>query len=200
MPPRRQLSTARRNILARERNKEGRDHKTAVAERARDRAKQRRRDRRVHDQDTWTDAAILEQVRMDSLYGADAFVPHPPVFLPSAEPEAVSEWCPWLATWPFEPLSPTQRPRPPTEQAETKRADEAKQGGRDEETADEAKREGRDEETVRTCVVCMANPSSHAILPCMHMCLCLNCAGHVNRLKKCPKCRATIKSVKQVFL
>lgn len=53
---------------------------------------------------------------------------------------------------------------------------------------------------IQDCVVCMAQPSSHVLIPCMHFCLCESCAL-VCRIKKikCPKCRSKVTKISKVF-
>lgn len=43
------------------------------------------------------------------------------------------------------------------------------------------------------CVVCLSEPSTHAPLPCGHMCLCAACANQLARQStKCPVCRGPV--------
>ena len=63
-------------------------------------------------------------------------------------------------------------------------------------TADRARYEREQEE--RMCVICMANPKSIVLLPCGHMCICLNCSG-VPSLRNCPMCRADVASRQQIY-
>jgi len=44
------------------------------------------------------------------------------------------------------------------------------------------------------CVECLAEPSTHAIVPCGHKCLCKNC--HVER---CPICQEKIIMIIQIL-
>ncbi|KAI9593786.1 hypothetical protein BDF19DRAFT_148058 [Syncephalis fuscata] len=45
-------------------------------------------------------------------------------------------------------------------------------------------------EETGTCVVCIADPSMVAVLPCRHLCLCMECAEELrNRSCFCPICR-----------
>ena len=46
------------------------------------------------------------------------------------------------------------------------------------------------------CVICMDEKATHAIVPCGHQCLCLDCAGLVD---KCPMCRVAKQSVIKIF-
>jgi len=50
------------------------------------------------------------------------------------------------------------------------------------------------------CVICCSSVSTHIILPCLHLCICGDCAKTAERrLDKCPNCRTKIKSVKRVY-
>lgn len=46
------------------------------------------------------------------------------------------------------------------------------------------------------CVVCMAKPPSHVIIPCGHLCLCMACSV---ALEQCPICRARVQATMRVF-
>lgn len=48
----------------------------------------------------------------------------------------------------------------------------------------------------RECVVCMATPPSHVLIPCGHLCLCMACSV---ALEQCPICRAHVRSTMRVF-
>mmetsp|Transcript_26739 Transcript_26739/g.64795 ORF Transcript_26739/g.64795 Transcript_26739/m.64795 type:complete len:778 (-) Transcript_26739:324-2657(-) len=52
------------------------------------------------------------------------------------------------------------------------------------------------------CIVCLDARCDHVILPCMHMCLCGDCAPFYKEQQglKCPKCRQSVKSVVKVFM
>ena len=51
------------------------------------------------------------------------------------------------------------------------------------------------------CVICQDQPREHALLPCLHRCLCPNCAAllcaHANPV--CPLCRAPVTSHGKVY-
>jgi rRNA maturation endonuclease Nob1 len=51
------------------------------------------------------------------------------------------------------------------------------------------------------CVVCLNTKSTHAIVPCMHMCLCAGCASiyEKKKLKACPKCRQKCTSINKLY-
>ena len=53
----------------------------------------------------------------------------------------------------------------------------------------------------RTCVICLGNEPTHAIIPCGHRCLCSDCATSVSRKGggKCPICRANIHTIFKIF-
>jgi hypothetical protein len=55
------------------------------------------------------------------------------------------------------------------------------------------------EETL--CVVCFDAPKQHAMVPCMHMCVCAACAQRLlqQRPARCPVCRAPIERTARVF-
>eukprot|EP00802_Teleaulax_amphioxeia_P012620 Tamp_12663.p1 GENE.Tamp_12663~~Tamp_12663.p1 ORF type:complete len:440 (+),score=20.52 Tamp_12663:266-1585(+) len=49
----------------------------------------------------------------------------------------------------------------------------------------------------RDCVVCLAQPSSMAFLPCGHRCTCEECAP---TLEMCPLCRTTVKQCARIYV
>ena len=60
--------------------------------------------------------------------------------------------------------------------------------------------EGADEVTDdenKACSVCLANVKVCVVEPCMHLCLCIECAKQIK--DKCPLCRAAMTSVKRVY-
>lgn len=46
------------------------------------------------------------------------------------------------------------------------------------------------------CVVCTDKPSTHIVVPCMHLCL---CEDHAKGFEECPICRTKVNSVQRVF-
>jgi serine/threonine protein kinase len=48
-----------------------------------------------------------------------------------------------------------------------------------------------------SCVVCMDNPSTHALLPCGHRCSCSECIALLNG--QCPICRVAFENAVQIF-
>lgn len=57
----------------------------------------------------------------------------------------------------------------------------------------------------RMCVVCQDRSKSVLILPCRHMCLCVECGNHIARSRarerrKCPLCRSKINTIMNVYL
>ncbi|KAL4219413.1 Ring finger protein 26 [Mactra antiquata] len=61
------------------------------------------------------------------------------------------------------------------------------------------------EKEKRRCVVCQDRNKSVLILPCRHMCLCLECGNHIARSRareqrKCPLCRTRINTIMNVYL
>ena len=63
---------------------------------------------------------------------------------------------------------------------------------------------GRDiesKEILVTCSVCHSNQSSTAIFPCMHVCLCDDCAHQLSRVTNvCPICRTGIQHIARVYM
>lgn len=52
------------------------------------------------------------------------------------------------------------------------------------------------EQTGADCVICLEAAKDTMILPCRHLCLCHNCALHVNiEMNKCPICRYSITAI-----
>jgi len=52
------------------------------------------------------------------------------------------------------------------------------------------------EHTHADCVICLEAKKNTMILPCRHLCLCHNCALHVNiGMNKCPICRYSISAI-----
>lgn len=53
------------------------------------------------------------------------------------------------------------------------------------------------------CCVCLTSKSTHVIVPCMHVCLCGNCALKMDTTKRvgrhCPKCRAKCTSINKLY-
>jgi len=50
------------------------------------------------------------------------------------------------------------------------------------------------------CVVCQDELKSVVLLPCRHLCLCLECSITVTRKGKCPLCRSAIETALSVFI
>jgi len=56
-----------------------------------------------------------------------------------------------------------------------------------------------DEET--TCCVCLDRDKSHALLPCGHLCTCMDCSDYLAaRNSPCPVCRTQIERAVQIFV
>jgi len=66
----------------------------------------------------------------------------------------------------------------------------------DEATAAAAVETESETQVFRECVVCMAKPPSHVLIPCGHLCLCMACSV---ALEQCPICRAHVQSTMRVF-
>mmetsp|Transcript_70520 Transcript_70520/g.216037 ORF Transcript_70520/g.216037 Transcript_70520/m.216037 type:complete len:286 (-) Transcript_70520:74-931(-) len=67
--------------------------------------------------------------------------------------------------------------------------------------AELGKEDDHDESAVgQPCVICLTEPRNTAVLPCRHMCVCEDCARHlqVGAATHCPICRGDIRGV-QVF-
>ena len=59
-----------------------------------------------------------------------------------------------------------------------------------------------EEQRSEACVICLDSPSSHAFVPCGHLCVCLSCAAMVMRSdsRECPMCRTTPQSAMRVYV
>lgn len=53
------------------------------------------------------------------------------------------------------------------------------------------------QEAQRQCVVCMDRPREVALLPCGHLCCCIDCAAASNT---CPYCRQAVKSRPRIYI
>ena len=55
------------------------------------------------------------------------------------------------------------------------------------------------DETQRECVVCFTVTKDTVVLPCRHMCLCIQCSQIVRmQTNKCPICRTQVSSFMQI--
>lgn len=66
----------------------------------------------------------------------------------------------------------------------------------------ERKLEGQDQQTEdesQACVICMDNRKCCAMIPCGHVCLCIECANEF-RSKSCPICRMTVDKINRIFI
>ena len=66
-------------------------------------------------------------------------------------------------------------------------------------------REIETEKEKRKCVVCQDRKKSVLIMPCKHLCLCVQCADHIARSRipgrrVCPLCRTRIKTIMNVYV
>ncbi|GMI14313.1 hypothetical protein TrVE_jg2172 [Triparma verrucosa] len=54
----------------------------------------------------------------------------------------------------------------------------------------------------RTCVICLTEEKSYACRPCMHLCVCEDCAGELIKVAnvKCPMCRGDVEGIVKVQL
>lgn len=69
----------------------------------------------------------------------------------------------------------------------------------------ELEREIETEKEKRKCVVCQDRKKSVLILPCKHLCLCVQCADQIARSRMagrrvCPLCRTRIKTIMNVYV
>ena len=67
------------------------------------------------------------------------------------------------------------------------------------------KRELENEKDRKKCVICTENQKDVLLLPCRHMCMCVDCAHHFvaqkpARRRICPLCRSPINSVMNIYL
>mmetsp|Transcript_88148 Transcript_88148/g.221898 ORF Transcript_88148/g.221898 Transcript_88148/m.221898 type:complete len:558 (+) Transcript_88148:54-1727(+) len=65
--------------------------------------------------------------------------------------------------------------------------------------------EDDDDEDDNICIVCMAEPKSHAFIPCGHRCVCMNCSAGILEARRqtsvaCPMCRAPTTGSIQIFM
>ena len=72
-------------------------------------------------------------------------------------------------------------------------------------SADDLKKIVDDEKERRMCVVCQDRSKSVLILPCRHMCLCVDCGNQIARSRsrerrKCPLCRSKINTIMNVYV
>ena len=52
--------------------------------------------------------------------------------------------------------------------------------------------------TESQCIVCMSAERSHAMIPCGHKCLCINCATD-KVFNECPMCRASVQCIYEIY-
>ncbi len=52
--------------------------------------------------------------------------------------------------------------------------------------------------TASQCVVCMSAERSHAMIPCGHKCLCINCATNIV-FNECPLCRTDVQFICEIY-
>lgn len=56
-----------------------------------------------------------------------------------------------------------------------------------------------EEDIQRLCVICHDREKCVILMPCRHLCLCVECSNHI-AVDSCPKCRAVISSKINVYL
>lgn len=54
--------------------------------------------------------------------------------------------------------------------------------------------------TNNMCCVCLVEPKTVMLIPCNHVCLCVNCSKTMEVMKKCPICRSTYNRTMKLFL
>ena len=57
----------------------------------------------------------------------------------------------------------------------------------------------RDGNSVNECVVCLSHVATFVLLPCGHLCLCVDCRERVTTGTPCPKCRCISTQIQRVF-
>ena len=58
--------------------------------------------------------------------------------------------------------------------------------------------ESVEEGTQRLCIICHDREKSVILMPCRHLCLCLECSNH-SEVNSCPKCRTVISTKISVY-
>lgn len=48
-----------------------------------------------------------------------------------------------------------------------------------------------------TCCICYTNAKDHAVVPCFHMCVCIECS---RRIQQCPMCRGSVDRIQRIFI
>ena len=63
--------------------------------------------------------------------------------------------------------------------------------------ASEIKGQAADKEEAAECTICLSETANTILMPCGHMCVCLECAKAIQKSKHnhCPICRGTIQSL-----
>lgn len=57
------------------------------------------------------------------------------------------------------------------------------------------------EGSTANCVICLSNPSDHALLPCGHLCICEACLPQLAReWNRCPLCRNETQGAARIFI
>ena len=57
----------------------------------------------------------------------------------------------------------------------------------------------RDENDEQLCVICLAEPRSHAFVPCGHRCVCTACAEDSRSARKCPMCKGEVSQIIKIY-
>ena len=63
------------------------------------------------------------------------------------------------------------------------------------------KRHNSEMEEAQLCSICMSQPKTHAVLPCLHKCMCAECAARVCAVPhaQCPICKGASSGVGRVW-
>jgi len=51
-----------------------------------------------------------------------------------------------------------------------------------------------------TCMVCYSRPPTHALVPCGHASICINCAERVKTRNRCPVCRGRVEDHLKIYM
>mgnify|MGYP003723812321 FL=1 len=51
-----------------------------------------------------------------------------------------------------------------------------------------------------TCMVCYSRPPTHALVPCGHASICMNCAERVKTRNRCPVCRGRVEDHLKIYM
>ena len=60
------------------------------------------------------------------------------------------------------------------------------------------KRHNSEMEEAQLCSICMSQPKTHAVLPCLHKCMCATCAAR-QVWNQCPICKGVCRRLRRVW-